>query len=589
MRSTLFRLFFLLIGISLIVFITSPATSQGVKAAPSACSWIAGPSSIDYDWNDGNNWDCGVVPGSTTDVIIVALAKEYAPTVTGSRAAGSVLLTGNLGIGVHAQLAVTNGWSNLGEAWIDSQGVLAGAGVVNQSGVTHFLSSGAIQGALTIDAKATASVEKLYVYGNVSNNGLLSSENADTQFHMLGQLFTNNGTVETKTFYFEKGGTQEVAGGGTWNGTITSISIAGPTHLTADSDTNFSPFSFFINNDGSVFDIGNHQVTFNGPGQLGVSGSLIGATNGTVHTLGADLEIHIPNGGLFTPPLYVDGGVTHALGTFSGPITVALGGTLLVMAPPAGSITALQDVTINGTLGGEDPTSGYFEMKGLVMTVNGQVTVADLRLDGPWEQVIIGGGLLNLHSMEVEAPAGLLLSVPLQLDQTLSLSTNVYAPNITITLATSAAISGNNSDKDIFSTIKRNGPFLKDTTYSFGNLNLTITFANSSVTLPTSVTMKVSQAPWAGLRGSIRRSYTIQTAGGGNWSATLRLDYRDTEFLGNADYLQAWARPSAGNPWVRQAITTSDANQDWIELAGLTHFSDWGLVVNTVCMPLIRR
>jgi hypothetical protein len=584
MRCIPFRLFFLLIGIPLVVGFTM--NGQGVKAV-SSCSWIANASSSDYDWNDGNNWSCGVVPDSSTDVIINAPTNSYAPNVSDTRVARTVQVSGFLYIGGFGHLTVGSGWSNSGTAWIDSQGILTGTGEVKPSGVIHFLASGVIDGNLTIDSGATASVDALYAYGNVTNNGNLSSENVDTQFHMLGPLFTNYGTVSTKFFWFEKGGVQHVSGAGTWSGGIASLTVTGPTHLTADSDLNFSPLIFFINNDGSVLDIGAHKVTFNGPSQLGVSGTLTGSTNGTIHTEGVGFEIHIPNGGLFTPPLDVDGGITHAFGTFSGPITVSLDGTLLVMAAPAGSITATMDVTVNGILGGED-AAVYFEMQGHILTVNGLVSVADLWLDGTSQQIITGSGQLNLHRLEVDAPGGLLLSAPLHLDNTLELSGNIVAPTTTITLAEPAVISGANYDKDIFSTIVRTGPFQKDKDYSFGNQYLSIHFANSG-TLPGSVTMKVSQSPWAGLRGSIKRSYTIQTSGGSGWSANLLLDYRDNEFLGNADYLQAWTRPSASSPWVRQVISGTDTNQDWIEFDGLTHFSDWGLVINTLCLPVIRK
>jgi hypothetical protein len=586
MHRTPFRLFLALIGISLVVGLA--ANGERAKAAPSICNWIANASSLSYDWGDYHNWGCSgvAVPDANTIVVIAAPNSAYAPHVRASASALSIQLTGYLFIDASYQLTVVALWSNAGNATIDSQGTLIGLGEVTNLGAVHFLSSGTLQGNLVIDSGATASVAVLYAYGNVTNNGTLTGESPDAQFHMRGALFTNNGTVATNAFTFDKGGPQSVTGSGVWTGSIANLFVTGPTQLTAESDLVFSPQQFNINNDGSTFNIGAYQVTFNGPGQLIISGTLTGAAGGKVHTMGTGMEIHIPNGGTFNPPLVVDSGTTHAFGTFSGSITIATGATLLVMDPP-GTLTAIPGVTVNGTLGGEDDTA-VFEAGG-GMTVNGQVTVANLRLLGNWEMIIGGSGSMNLHSLEVSPGLLLLLMVPLQLDNTLTLSGDISAPFVTITLAETAVIAGSNANRDIFSVVQRNGPFQKGKSYCFGNQYLSITFANSSTSLPTSVTMQVSQVPWGDLNDSIKRSYSIQTGGVGNWSADLRLDYRNNEFAGNPALISAWTRSTPSNPWQPQAISQSNTSQNWVEFDGLTHFSDWGLVLTKVFLPFIRR
>lgn len=585
MHRTLLRVFLSLIWIFLAVGFAGPV--QTVKADPSTCSWVANASSLDYDWSDSRNWLCsGVsVPDSNTNVVIAAPTSAYAPHVSAAASALSVQITGYLYIDPGKQLTVSAIWTNAGSAIIDSQGTLVGFGEVTNTGVMHFLSSGALQSTLQIDSGATASVGVLYAYGNVTNNGTLTGESLDAQFHMRGPLFTNNGTVAVNSFYFDRGSSQSMSGSGAWNAGIADLFVTGSTQLTAETNLNLSPQHFNINNDSSTFNIGAYHAAFTGPGQLIVSGTLTGAAGGEVHTQGTGMEIHIPDEGIFSTPLVVDSGTTHAFGTFYRSIGIAAGATLLVMDPP-GTLTAMDVVTVNGTLGGEDDNA-VFVMRGLIMTVNGQVTVATLQQANTWEQFIQGTGLLTLHNLVV-SPL-LMLSVPLQLDGTLTLDGEIEAPSVSITLAETAVIAGSNADNDIFSNVIRNGPFQKGKAYCFGNQFLSITFANSSASLPTSVALRVTKSPWAGLDGSIRRSYSIVPGGGGSWSADLRLDYRTSELDGNPALISAWTRSAPSSPWQRQGISQANTTQNWVEFDGLTHFSDWGLAIKKVFVPLVQR
>jgi len=190
----------------------------------------------------------------------------------------------------------------------------------------------------------------------------------------------------------------------------------------------------------------------------------------------------------------------------------------------------------------------------------------------------------------VDALGGVKLNVPLSLDGQLSLSQNLYVGSSTmVTLTETAITAGENSDKDIFGTVKRTGPFQTDKPYSFGNLNLAVIFTNAGTALPTAITMTVSQAPWKDLPGSIDRGYAIRTAGGSGWSGNLTLDYRDTELHGREDYLQTWTRSSSYASWARIPYSEANVNQNWISFQGLTHFSDWGLVINSIYLPTVLR
>ena len=139
-------------------------------------------------------------------------------------------------------------WTNQGAATILSQGTLTGNGEVKSGGTFHLLDSGTYVGNLTIDPLATASVGVVYMQGNVLNNGTLTGESPDAQFHMQGLLFTNYGTVSTNAFYFEKGSgaVQQVNGSGAWNSGINNLFVTNGTVLAPQNDVTFGPQHFSI-------------------------------------------------------------------------------------------------------------------------------------------------------------------------------------------------------------------------------------------------------------------------------------------------------------------------------------------------------
>jgi hypothetical protein len=67
------------------------------------------------------------------------------------------------------------------------------------------------------------------------------------------------------------------------------------------------------------------------------------------------------------------------------------------------------------------------------------------------------------------------------------------------------------------------------------------------------------------------------------------LDYRDGECSGLEQYLQVWSRLSSAAPWARNQITYLHDGQNWIEIDSVTHFSDWGLVLHAVFLPMVKR
>ena len=286
----------------------------------------------------------------------------------------------------------------------------------------------------------------------------------------------------------------------------------------------------------------------------------------------------------YNPPLVVENGVTYASGVFSGTITINQGGTLRVMAPPAGTITAAKDVTVTGSLDGENSDVNFY-MRGQNFVVNGSVSVAELHMAGASQQTITGTGSLNLHDLYVDAPGGVKLNAPLSLDGHLSFSQNLYVGSSTlVTLTESAITAGENSDKDIFGTVKRTGPFQTDKPYRFGNLNLDCGLYECGHFTAHGDYDDVLKRP--GKTARFDRSQRQHPDVG--WQ---RLDCRFDAGLSRhgtaraGRLLQAWTRSSSSTPWARIPYSEANFNQNWIAFQGLTHFSDWGLVIHSICLP----
>ncbi len=173
MHKIIFRLFTILI---LIAFIA--ATGNPLLALPhgKVCNWTGGSGS-DFFWENGDNWACtgGSGPPSSEDDVLISSGWANAPLVIGSASAKSLTLSGVLKIA--GRLSIDATWTNVGEATIQSQGVLEGDGEVTPTGTFHFYDSGTIIGNLTIDQFATASVgvSAVYMQGNVTNYGTLTS------------------------------------------------------------------------------------------------------------------------------------------------------------------------------------------------------------------------------------------------------------------------------------------------------------------------------------------------------------------------------------------------------------------------------
>ncbi len=373
----LISIFIILSALLLALF----ANSSPVQA--SSCNWTGGHS---IDWEEVQNWGCGHIPTSADDVTIPQ-GTTYSPSITNPEQVGNLTVSGHLTFG--AQLS-TSGWEAEDGAQLTGNfnvgGALVGAGHVSGDAVLY----GQYDGVLTIDSGITATVQNITLVQNLYLNGTLDGNT----IHMQGQTFYNNGHVKTANVYFDSQGIQHINGTGSWEQTISLLSVENGTTLTLDNNMIFQIRYFTTAGNGvNILNIGGNAITFEGslypdpnPYQLVIAHQMVGT--GSIHTQ-ANMALYIT--GTFAPDLYVNSGVTLAQTSigFDGLVEVA---DSTELEAKASTIIANNNVINNGTIGGD----GEFRMHGVQLTNNGVINVASFLLwQNPtpsFEQHIAGSG-----------------------------------------------------------------------------------------------------------------------------------------------------------------------------------------------------
>jgi hypothetical protein len=212
----------------------------------------------------------------------------------------------------------------------------------------------------------------------------------------------------------------------------------------------------------------------------------------------------------------------------------------------------LRDFTDNGTF---TQLGGAVIFQGAVaQTIKGSrpTTFADLAISNTGAGVTLGQDI----------------TVTTRLTLTSDLTTTA---SYTLNLTLNATSSGTG---DVWGRTYRKHTFSADTTYSFGNPNVSLTFGPTS-TVPSAALIDLQHGRLSGFTFAISRAYTITVTGSGPFSATLRLHYQDSE-LGNGETnVQLWR--FNGSIWTLQGKTSADTAANWVEQNGISAFSPWGL------------
>ncbi|MBW7884459.1 MAG: hypothetical protein H3C34_17835 [Caldilineaceae bacterium] len=182
------------------------------------------------------------------------------------------------------------------------------------------------------------------------------------------------------------------------------------------------------------------------------------------------------------------------------------------------------------------------------------------------------GGELDaaLGNLTINNAAGVTLAQNATVSNTLNLAAgNLHTGSNVLTMGPDATCVGGG---DVIGTVRRNAPTL-GATYCFGHPDVQATFDSGTPPSTVSVTVVTGTEPFA---GAVQRVYTIDAPGfAGN--ATLRLHYDPAELNGNSEAnLVLWQNDGSG--W--RAVGRSAGGPGYVELSGVTGFSEWTLAEN---------
>jgi hypothetical protein len=372
---------------------------------------------------------------------------------------------------------------------------------INTGHSVNFTGAG---GALNLTVASGAALQinafqTMVVNGDITMNstavlgGLLNSS-----LRFNGSTFTNNGTVSEPDVDFNRNGAQSIAGTGAWTGSLLNIGLnasgnASNTSLSVAQTFGVGTLTVFSGNTltltngltTSTANITNHgtisitsTLNFNPPQGSMRTFSNTGTTSGA-GTFQAQGDIEIDNTGSFSAALSVSssgGSLTRITGiptTFDGPITVASGATLQILAfqllAPNGDVT----VNSTGTLTGQG--SSTLRFNGATLTNNGTISPPTVEFNGSGAQTLTGAGTISSNTI-VNSGSTVTLGSDHQLS---SLTINgAGALNITSrTLSVSGGgtpLTNNGTMTTTGSTVVYNGSSAQDMASSFMFNNLSI-------------------------------------------------------------------------------------------------------------------
>lgn len=390
----------LLIGGNIINNGTLTATSTGASMFITGASFINnGTSSASTLYFDGATSLSGSGTFNSINTFIrntVSLAGNitYSPTsgIT-VQAGGTLNPNGNTFTLASGTLQVETGGTVTASGTVRTQNAVtinvqtgstfgAALNVNTGTAITHNTvasSPASFLGAVTIDAGATlnggnTSGRTTQLYGNVSNNGVLTTGSIGGTVRIKGASFSNSGSVTAASFYFDT--TTSVSGTGSYTPTNMYVSLNG--NVTCQNDITYSPTSQLVIVTGGVLNPNGNIVTFSSGTLVLQNGATI-SSPGTIRTQNT-VTLSIGNTAAFNAALNVNTGNTTSnngtslIASLYGNVTIDVGATL-----NGGNISGRKTqyfgtVTNNGTLLASS-IGGINRIRGASFVNNG--TVAD--------------------------------------------------------------------------------------------------------------------------------------------------------------------------------------------------------------------
>ena len=406
------------------------------------------------------------------------------------------------------------------------------------------------------------------------NNGLLRITSGA---YNVGTASGNSLTYIGGSKFTIEGGALNVAGRLSRNGvgSTTTYSQSGGTVTVVTSGSSSTSFAGFdIGASGSSFTMsGGIIVVQNSTGNTDANGGdylnkagTANVTGGTVHignaSTGASTTIRIDS----TAPLF-----NLTVNTTNSPTAKLINDALTIK----GTLTIQSGASLNAnslnlSIAADWSNAGTFTSGTQTTTFNGSSN-----------QTISGSLPTTFSGLAISNAAGVTLS------QNITVTANLGLTNGDITTGSNTLFMGNGGTSsgtgDVVGSVNRGD--IGATTRSFGNPDVQVTETGTV----TDMTVKLVKGSTANdFTNSVKRIYTITANNGTNTTATIRLHYLDGELNGNTESSLDLYRKDPTLGWQDKLQTTrhddTTGDQNWVELAGVTSFSDWTLA-NTGLSP----
>src|ERR1043165_8853057 len=196
-----------------------------------------------------------------------------------------------------------------------------------------------------------------------------------------------------------------------------------------------------------------------------------------------------------------------------------------------------------------------------------------VNFNGAAAQVIGGSAVTIFNNLTIaNAGSGVSLGTNANVNGVLTLTNDLTTGAQILTMPGTGTSAGT---ADVIGNVRRTGFAGGGSALSFGNPFNSIGFIAQG-TVPTDILVNLAKAAPGGFPGTaIGRTYTITPTGGTGFSATLRLHYLDAELNGNVETTLGLFRNTP--PFVRLGKSANDTTNNWVELSGITQFSQWTL------------
>ena len=255
------------------------------------------------------------------------------------------------------------------------------------------------------------------------------------------------------------------------------------------------------------------------------------------------------------------------------------GNTCLAGNCRSGGLFATTGITL---LGNTLSDSDFHLHANLINQGNFAPTGGTVTFDAVPQQVIGGAGVTAFKHLHVNNAPGLLLSQDIAVTGKLTLTRDILTTdNYVVKLGAAAVTTGTG---DIWGNAYRNHIFAANQVYAFGNPNVSIRFAASGV-VPTDIRVTLESGAPYGLASAVTRNYVIN-ADGGNYSATLRLAYRDSEIGGAIPENGLWVWHNPLGDWELYGTSARSLTDNWVEYSGVRNFAYWGVAADTPILDL---